>query len=259
MNASRRGRSCSGGPPGPDCRTPRRGPRCCLSTRESKEPVRRLGSIRPLCSSGGLGSASTSYLGRHLDNLAGLAAGDARRRARAGETADRLHAFLDGRRMPFGQAGRAMGVQPNSLRYGSPTGAVLLGRRPPASRMELARPHLRVFGSATAASFARRQADVPDQAAFRAQAAPAAPARLLSSGNAYYLLRGADREMLVPDVQQRAALWTTCVWPGALRLGGEIVSMVAPVGNRGLHPPVVLFLRRNGSILKPRRCRCRGI
>jgi hypothetical protein len=51
---------------------------------------------------------------------------DARGRARAHETAERLHAFLDGRRMPFGQAGHGMGVQHNSLRYAAPTGRVLL-------------------------------------------------------------------------------------------------------------------------------------
>ena len=50
----------------------------------------------------------------------------ARRRARAHDTASRLHAFLDGRRMPFGQAGHAMGVSPNSLRYAAPTGTVLM-------------------------------------------------------------------------------------------------------------------------------------
>src|SRR5277367_5659542 len=42
---------------------------------------------------------------------------DTRRRARAHDTAARIHAFLNGRRMPFGQAGREMGVPPNSLRY----------------------------------------------------------------------------------------------------------------------------------------------
>ena len=51
---------------------------------------------------------------------------DIRRRALAQETASRLHAFLDGRRMPFGQAGREIGVSPNSLRYAAPTGSVLL-------------------------------------------------------------------------------------------------------------------------------------
>jgi hypothetical protein len=64
--------------------------------------------------------------------------------------------------MPFGQAGRAMGVSPNSLRYAAPTGTVLLrwdGSRQPVvwmvpppdmdpwqARLELARRYLHVFG-----------------------------------------------------------------------------------------------------------------
>src|SRR5215471_21430523 len=47
---------------------------------------------------------------------------DTRRRARAQDTAAKLHAFLAGRRMPFGVAGRAMGIVPNSLRYATQTG-----------------------------------------------------------------------------------------------------------------------------------------
>jgi hypothetical protein len=194
---------------------------------------------------------------------------DARRRARAHDTADRLHAFLDGRRMPFGQAGRAMGVQHNSLRYASPTGRVLLrwdGARQPVvwtmptpqmdpaqARLELARRYLHVFGPSTAVSFAR-WAGIPDaearsafealvnmltpagtpigdgwilasdEPAFRAQPGAAAPVRLLPSGDAYYLLWGADREILVPHAQRRAELWTTRVWPGALLMGGEIAG-----------------------------------
>jgi hypothetical protein len=93
---------------------------------------------------------------------------DARRRARAEDTATKLHAFLEGRRMPFGQAGRAIGVTPNSLRYASPTGTVLLrwdGTRQPViwttttpamapaqARLELARRYLHVFGPSTAES-----------------------------------------------------------------------------------------------------------
>jgi len=194
---------------------------------------------------------------------------DTRRGARAHDIADRLHAFLDGRRMPFGQAGRAMGVQPNSLRYASPTGTVLLrwdGTRQPVvwtapppemdpgqARLELARRYLHVFGPATAASFARwagiRGAEASsafealanlltptrtpigdawilanDEGTFRAQPSPAASARLLPSGDAYYLLWGADREILVPEVKRRPKLWTTRVWPGALLVGGEIVG-----------------------------------
>ena len=41
----------------------------------------------------------------------------ARRAARAHDTAARLHACLAGRRLPFGLAGREMGVPANSLRY----------------------------------------------------------------------------------------------------------------------------------------------
>jgi hypothetical protein len=194
---------------------------------------------------------------------------DARRRARAHDTADRLHAFLEGRRMPFGEAGRAMGVPPNSLRYASPTGRVLLrwdGARQPVvwtapppemdpehARIELPRRYLHVFGPSTAASFshwagiggtearsafasltsALAPASTPagdawilaeDEAAFRAQAAPPATARLLPSGDAYYLVWGAEREILVPEAGRRSQLWTTRVWPGALLVSGEIAG-----------------------------------
>ena len=36
---------------------------------------------------------------------------------------------------------------------------------------------------------------------------------------------GADRELLVPDPRQRAELWTSRVWPGALLVGGDIVGV----------------------------------
>ena len=64
-----------------------------------------------------------------------------------------------------------------------------------------------------------------DEAAFRAQSKPAASTRLLPSGDAYYLLWGADRELLTPDAKRRAALWTTRVWPGALLVNGEIAGV----------------------------------
>lgn len=195
---------------------------------------------------------------------------DARRRARAVDTAARLHAFLEGRRMPFGQAGRGMGVSPNSLRYAAATGTVLLrwdGARQPViwtttapavspedARRELARRYLHVFGPATAASY-RKWAGIggpaasavfrdlagelvavrgpagdawilaEDEAAFRAQPGPAAPARLLPSGDAFYLAWGADREALVPDARRRAELWTSRVWPGAVLVSGEIAGV----------------------------------
>src|SRR5207247_1602997 len=63
-----------------------------------------------------------------------------------------------------------------------------------------------------------------DEEAFRAAHGPAAPARLLPSGDAYFLLYAADRELLVPDPGRRSALWTPRVWPGALLLAGEIAG-----------------------------------
>jgi Winged helix DNA-binding domain len=197
---------------------------------------------------------------------------DARRRARAHDLASRLHAFLDGRRMPCGQAERAMGLPSNMLRYAAATGTVLLrwdGARdavvwcapppdmePRDARLELARRYLHVFGPSTVESFARwagvgngeaRDAfaglagtlapvTIPigdawiladDEAAFRepSSSKPAAPARLLPSGDAYYLLWDADREILVPDAKRRAELWTTRVWPGALLVNGEIAGV----------------------------------
>jgi len=64
-----------------------------------------------------------------------------------------------------------------------------------------------------------------DETEFRAPPGPAAAARLLPSGDTYYLLWGADREFLVPDARRRAALWTSRVWPGALLMNGEIVGV----------------------------------
>jgi hypothetical protein len=124
---------------------------------------------------------------------------------------------------------------------------------PQDARLELARRFLHVFGPATAASFARwagirppeahsafdalasklTPASTPvgdawilaeDEPAFRAKPAPAGPARLLPSGDAYYLLWGADRELLIPETRLRAELWTTRVWPGALLVSGEIAG-----------------------------------
>jgi hypothetical protein len=100
-------------------------------------------------------------LGRLPDDPAGL--------RRAVSTADRLEAFLDARRMRFGEAGHAMGIQPNALRYAAPTGRVLIrwdGARQPTiwtvpapamdpadARRELARRFLHGSGPGTAAGF----------------------------------------------------------------------------------------------------------
>ncbi|HUG47004.1 MAG TPA: crosslink repair DNA glycosylase YcaQ family protein [Candidatus Limnocylindria bacterium] len=122
-----------------------------------------------------------------------------------------------------------------------------------AARLELARRYLHVFGPTTADSFAKWAGIHPpigqsafeslaaeltpvrtplgdawilttDEAGLRADRSPAAPCRLLPGGDAYTLLWGADRELLVPEAAQRGLLWTSRVWPGALLVGGEIIG-----------------------------------
>ena len=124
---------------------------------------------------------------------------------------------------------------------------------PHDARRELARRYLHVFGPATSTAFARwagiasaearaafdalgtslTAARTPigeawilsrDEPAFRDPSEPAAAARLLPSGDAYFLLQGADRELLVPDAACRSRLWTSRVWPGAVLVSGEIVG-----------------------------------
>jgi hypothetical protein len=63
-----------------------------------------------------------------------------------------------------------------------------------------------------------------DEPMLRGPTDPPAAARLLPSGDVFYLLQGADRELLVPDVARRAALWTPRVWPGALLVDGDLAG-----------------------------------
>ncbi len=124
---------------------------------------------------------------------------------------------------------------------------------PGEARLELARRYLHVFGPATAESFAEWAGISPasgrlafeglassltpvrtpggngwilaeDETAFRRTGPTFAPARLLPSGDAYFLLQGADRELLVPEADRRRELWTPRVWPGALLVGGDVVG-----------------------------------
>jgi hypothetical protein len=124
---------------------------------------------------------------------------------------------------------------------------------PADARLELARRYLHIYGPTTPDAFARwagigprygdaafdalRRSLTPvrtpigdawilsrDVPIFREAARPTEPARLLPSGDAYFLLHGADRELLVPDAARRQALWTPRVWPGALLVEGEIVG-----------------------------------
>jgi hypothetical protein len=125
---------------------------------------------------------------------------------------------------------------------------------PGAARLELARRFLHVFGPTTPEALAEWSA-IPvrrtietfdalrgsltsvrtpvgdawlltrDEPTMRATPESEAPARLLPSGDAYFLLQGIDRELLVPDADRRRELWTPRVWPGALLVEGEIVGV----------------------------------
>ena len=90
---------------------------------------------------------------------------DPKGRARAEDTAAGLRTFLHGRRMTYAEAGHAMGIPPNSLRYAAASGTVLMrweGAGQPlvwtvpapsitaeAARAELARRYLHVVGPQT--------------------------------------------------------------------------------------------------------------
>ena len=63
-----------------------------------------------------------------------------------------------------------------------------------------------------------------DEATFRAPVGPPAAARLLPSGDPYYLLQGVDRTLLLPDRDRQAELWTSRVWPGAVLVAGEVIG-----------------------------------
>jgi hypothetical protein len=63
-----------------------------------------------------------------------------------------------------------------------------------------------------------------DEPTFEAVSESVAPARLLPSGDAYFLLQRDDRKLLVPDAGRRRELWTPRVWPGALLVEGELVG-----------------------------------
>jgi hypothetical protein len=124
---------------------------------------------------------------------------------------------------------------------------------PAEARLELARRYLHVYGPTTPEAFGLWAGIGPangvpafealsrtltpvrtpigdawilsrDEAAVRAEPGPVAPARLLPSGDAFFLLQDSDRELLVPDAGQRGRLWTTRVWPGAVLVDGEIAG-----------------------------------
>jgi winged helix DNA-binding protein len=92
-------------------------------------------------------------------------------RRTAEDLAARLHAFLGGARMRYDEAGQALGVHGNTLRYAALTGTLAIrwegARRPTVwtvpppeidpveATLELARRYLHVFGPATPEGFAK--------------------------------------------------------------------------------------------------------
>jgi hypothetical protein len=124
---------------------------------------------------------------------------------------------------------------------------------PRDARLELVRRYLRIFGPAAPEAFGRWAGIGPrpgiaafealgdsltpvrtpvgdwwilseDEAVFRAAPRTGAPVRLLPSGDAFFLLQGADRDLLVPDADRQRELWTPRVWPGGLLIDGEIAG-----------------------------------
>ena len=114
---------------------------------------------------------------------------------------------------------------------------------PADARLELARRHLRALGPTAEAALAdwagigRPEASTAlaqlgeellpvrtpigdawiledDEPSFRSRPVPEQGVRLLPSGDTYYMLHGIERELLVPDPDQRSRLWTSRVWPG---------------------------------------------
>ncbi len=130
---------------------------------------------------------------------------DAKGRLRAERMAERMHAHLDGR--VFGPAtadgfARWAGISRRSATdaFAALEGSLLPVRSPLGDEWLL----------------------TEDEPAIRAGETVSAPARLVPSGDAYFLLDGAERELLVPREDQRQRLWTSRVWPGALLVEGEI-------------------------------------
>jgi hypothetical protein len=140
---------------------------------------------------------------------------------------------------------------------------------PRDARLELARRYLHVFGPATAEAFAQWAGIGPqrgvaafdglrkwltpvrtpvgdswiltsDEPTLRTALGPPASARLLPSGDTYFLLQGRDRELLIPDTSRRRALWTPRVWPGGVLVNGEIVG----TWRRGLGTVTIQTWRR---------------
>jgi len=176
---------------------------------------------------------------------------DAKGRQRAEDLAVRLRELLGETRMSYEEAGIALGVHPNRLRYAAATGTVLIrwegARRPviwavpppaadpAAARLELARRYLHVYGPATPEAFAGWAGLSTRQgvAAFgllggslTPAATPAGEAWLLSEDEA------ACRASAAPEPAARVRLLPTGD-PYLLLQGADRELMVPDAGQRG--------------------------
>src|SRR5256714_13289804 len=161
------------------------------------------------------------------------------------------HALGVGNALRYAATTGTVAIRWDGARAPTVWGVVAAEADPARACRELARRYIHIFGPATSDGFARwagisrRSATAvfasleasllpvrsplgddwllaDDEPAIRAGETVAAPARLLPSGDAYFLLDGAERELLVPREDQRQRLWTPRVWPGALLVEGEI-------------------------------------
>ena len=134
---------------------------------------------------------------------------DASGQRRAQELAQQLAAVLAGRRLRYGEAGQALGIHPNRLRYAAATGTVRLrwdGARqplvwtvpPPAmtvasARLELSRRYVHVYGPTTPSAFSQ-WAGLPARSGARAFWALASELMPVATpiGEAWMLARDED-------------------------------------------------------------------
>jgi hypothetical protein len=185
-------------------------------------------------------------LGRHPDTAKG--------RLRAARMAARIQVGqlgVDGNALKYGATTGTVAIRWDGARAPQVWTIAAPDVDPVEARRELARRYLHVFGPATAGGFARwagvarrsaldafaslQPSLVPiktplgdgwllaeDEEVLRRGETAAAPARLLPSGDAYFLLHGVERELLVPREDRRRRLWTPRVWPGAVLAEGQI-------------------------------------
>lgn len=137
---------------------------------------------------------------------------------------------------------------------------------PADARLELVRRYLHYLGPGTSAGFANWAGIKPrftgsnfealqgelvpvktsfgeafilasDEESFRTVVEPPAPARLLPSGDPFWLFHGEARALVVPEPRLRDELWTPRVWPGAILVDGEIAGTWRRAGHRlAAHP-----------------------